>query len=100
MKCIIHRCRRSLSALLLALAAMPLAAHADLNIFATVPEWGALVSVLGGDKVKTFTATAPLQDPHHIQARPSLIGRARNAQRALLTLLMRPMRRARISIAP
>ena len=85
MKCIIHRCRRSLSALLLALAAMPLAAHADLNIFATVPEWGALVSVLGGDKVKTFTATAPLQDPHHIQARPSLIGRARNAQLVVAT---------------
>ena len=85
MKCTIQRCRRSLSALLLALAAMPLAAHADLNIFTTVPEWGALVNALGGDKVKTFTATAPLQDPHHIQARPSLIGRARNAQLVVAT---------------
>ena len=85
MKSIPHRCRRALSALLLALAAMPLVAHADLNIFTTVPEWGALVNALGGDKVKNFTATAPLQDPHHIQARPSLIGRARNAQLVVAT---------------
>src|SRR6266542_5797517 len=54
-------------------------ALAILNVFATVPEWGALVEELGGDKVKVYTATNALQDPHHVEARPSLIARARNA---------------------
>ena len=26
-------------------------AHAELNVFATVPEWGALATEIGGDKV-------------------------------------------------
>ena len=54
-------------------------ARADLNVFATVPEWGALVTELGGDKVKVYTATNALQDPHHVEAKPSLIARARSA---------------------
>lgn len=61
----------------LALAAMP--AFAALKIFATVPEWGALAQEIGGDKVEVFVATSGLQDPHHIQARPALIARARAA---------------------
>lgn len=59
--------------------------RAELNIFATVPEWGALVQALGGDQVKVFVATAAQQDPHHIQARPSLIARARSAQLVIAT---------------
>ena len=85
MKFVSQRCRRALCTLLLASAVVPLAAHADLNVFSTVPEWGALVGALGGNKVKNFTATAPMQDPHRIQARPSLIGRARNAQLVVAT---------------
>ena len=61
------------------------AVRAELNIFATVPEWGALAEALGGDKVKVFVATAAQQDPHHIQARPSLIARARGAQLVIAT---------------
>jgi zinc/manganese transport system substrate-binding protein len=61
------------------------AVRAELNIFATVPEWGALAQALGGDQVKVFVATAAQQDPHHIQARPSLIARARNAQLVIAT---------------
>jgi len=53
--------------------------HAALNVFATVPEWGALAQELGGDKLKVFVATNALQDPHHVEAKPSLITRARNA---------------------
>ena len=60
-------------------------AHADLKVFATVPEWGALAETLGGDKVKVFTATTGLQDPHRIQARPSLIARARTANLVIAT---------------
>src|SRR5207253_631559 len=60
-------------------------AFADLNVFASVPEWGALVQELGGDKVKVYVATNPLQDPHHVEAKPSLIARARNADLIIAT---------------
>ena len=62
-----------------------LRAHADLSVFATVPEWGALVEELGGDKVKVYTATTALQDPHRVEARPSLIARARGADLVVAT---------------
>lgn len=55
------------------------AASAALNVFACEPEWAALAGELGGDKVSAFSATTARQDVHHIQARPSLIARARNA---------------------
>ena len=49
---------------LLSLLSLP--AFASLNIFATVPEWGALAKEIGGDKVSIYTATSALQDPHRI----------------------------------
>jgi len=60
-------------------------AFAALNVFATVPEWGALAEELGGDKVKVYTATNALQDPHHVEAKPSLIARARGADLVVAT---------------
>ena len=60
-------------------------AHAALSVFATVPEWGALAEEIGGDKVKVYTATNGLQDPHHVEARPSLIGKARGADLVVAT---------------
>ena len=68
----------------LAAAGMP-AAEAALSVLATVPEWGALVQELGGDKVKVNVATTALQDPHHVEARPSLIARARGADLVVAT---------------
>src|SRR2546423_15595952 len=56
-----------------------LPASAALNVFACEPEWGALAQELGGEKVAVFSATTALQDPHRIEARPSLIARIRNA---------------------
>lgn len=67
------------------LAAFAMSAHAELNVFATVPEWGALASELGGDKVKVYTATNALQDPHHVEARPSLIAKMRSADLVVAT---------------
>src|SRR6187455_967873 len=67
------------------LAAWSLSTFADLNILATVPEWGALAQELGGDKVKVYTATTALQDPHRVEARPSLIARARGADLVVAT---------------
>jgi zinc/manganese transport system substrate-binding protein len=54
-------------------------AHANLRVFACEPEWGALASEIGGDKVSVYNATTGGQDPHQIQARPSLIAKARQA---------------------
>lgn len=71
--------------LLLAASFVALPAWAALNVFATVPEWGALAQEIGGDKVAVFTATSGLQDPHRIQAKPSLISRARNADLLVAT---------------
>ena len=56
-----------------------------LNVFATVPEWAALAQEIGGDRLKIVTATGALQDPHRIEAKPSLIARARNADLLLAT---------------
>ena len=64
-----------LMTILLAAASVP--ALAALQVFATVPEWGALAREIGGDKVSVFTATTGLQDPHRIEARPSLLAQAR-----------------------
>lgn len=61
------------------------AASADLNVFACEPEWASLTKELGGDKVSIYTATTAAQDPHHIQARPSLIARARAADLVVCT---------------
>ncbi|MEQ1913606.1 MAG: zinc ABC transporter solute-binding protein [Sideroxydans sp.] len=54
-------------------------ADATLNVFACEPEWAALTQELAGDKASVYTATGALQDPHRIEARPSLIAKARRA---------------------
>lgn len=74
---------RSLLLLLLTMLALP--AHAALKVFATVPEWGALAKEIGGENVEVFVATHALQDPHQVQARPSLIARARSADLIVAT---------------
>jgi zinc/manganese transport system substrate-binding protein len=67
----------------LLLAATP--AAAALRVFACEPEWGALAQELGGSNVEVSVATTALQDPHQIQAKPSLIARTRNADLVLCT---------------
>jgi zinc/manganese transport system substrate-binding protein len=78
--------RHTLFALLAApLVLLALPAHAALRVFACEPEWGALAQELGGSLVEVSVATSALQDPHHIQAKPSLIARARNADLVVCT---------------
>ncbi|MBL0125403.1 MAG: zinc ABC transporter substrate-binding protein [Betaproteobacteria bacterium] len=67
------------------LSATALPAAATLNVFTCEPEWAALALELGGDKVKVTSATTALQDVHHVEARPSLIARARNADLLVCT---------------
>jgi zinc/manganese transport system substrate-binding protein len=58
---------------------------AALNLFACEPEWGALAKELAGEKASIYVATTALQDPHRIEARPSLIARARSADLVVCT---------------
>lgn len=67
----------------LAFAASPV--FSALNIFATVPEWGSLAQAIGGTQVQVYTATTALQDPHRIEAKPSLIAKARRADLVIAT---------------
>lgn len=68
---------------LLALTAQP--ALAALKVLACEPEWAALATELGGDRVRVMSATSAAQDPHRVEARPSLLARARNADLLLCT---------------
>lgn len=60
-------------------------AAAALSIFACEPEWGSLARELAGEKASIYVATTALQDPHRIEARPSLIARARTADLMVCT---------------
>lgn len=73
---------------LIMVLSLPLYAHpiyAQINVFACEPEWAALARALGGDAVKVTSATTAMQDPHHIQARPSLIAKMRRADLLVCT---------------
>ena len=77
------RILRVLAALGSAIVALP--AMAALNVFACEPEWGALAQELAGDRVSVYSGTTALQDPHRIEARPSLIARVRSADLVICT---------------
>jgi zinc/manganese transport system substrate-binding protein len=57
----------------------PLSAHA-LKALTCEPEWAAIITEIGGDKVQVSSATTATQDPHRIEARPSLIAKTRSAE--------------------
>jgi zinc/manganese transport system substrate-binding protein len=83
-------------------------AQATLNVFACEPEWAALAEELGGDRLEIYSATTARQDPHRIEARPSLIAKARKANLLICTgaeleigwlpLLLRRAGNARIQV--
>ena len=60
-------------------------AQATLNVFACEPEWAALAAELGGDRLEIYSATTARQDPHRIEARPSLIAQVRKADLLICT---------------
>jgi zinc/manganese transport system substrate-binding protein len=69
--------------LVVLVAAMP--AHATLRVLATTPDWAALVTELGGDRVNVYAATSAFQDVHRVEAKPSLVARARTADLVVAT---------------
>ena len=73
----------AMSLILLGLAAP--AARAALNVLTCEPEWAALTQELAGDLANVSSATTAQQDPHHIEARPSLQARARRADLLICT---------------
>ncbi|NOQ68775.1 MAG: zinc ABC transporter solute-binding protein [Gammaproteobacteria bacterium] len=70
---------------LLLLLGLPGITQAKLNVFACEPEWAALVKELSNGEINIYSATTSSQDPHHIQARPSLIAKARRADLLICT---------------
>ena len=73
---------RLFSLLLLLIA--PLSANA-LDVFACEPEWASLVRELAGDNAIITIATTAFQDPHNLQAKPSLIAATRRADLLVCT---------------
>ena len=69
----------------LALLSVSVTADAKLNVFACEPEWAALAEELGGANIEASSATTAFQDPHYIQARPSLIAKVRRADLVICT---------------
>jgi zinc/manganese transport system substrate-binding protein len=74
---------RSAVALLILAAALP--AHAALKVLATTSDWAALVNEIGGEQVNVYVATSALQDVHRVDAKPSLVARARTADLVVAT---------------
>ena len=66
-------------AIVMSLTVTPAPARAAMRVLATTPEWAALTRELGGDKVDVYAATSAFQDVHRVDAKPSLVARARNA---------------------
>jgi zinc/manganese transport system substrate-binding protein len=71
--------RNLIGAGLIAMLAIAAPAQAAIKVLATTADWGALATELGGDKVNVYTATNALQDVHQVDAKPSLVARARTA---------------------
>ena len=63
---------------------LPVGANA-LEVFACEPEWASLVSELAGDAANVTVATTAFQDPHRLQAKPSLIAAIRKADLVICT---------------
>jgi len=73
---------KTINALCAALAStlvLASAAHAKLNVVATLPDFGALATQIGGDKIDVTVLAKPTEDPHFVDARPSFVVKLRNA---------------------
>src|SRR5688572_31718970 len=58
-----------MSVLLLGVAS----ARAELNVVASLPDFGAIAEVIGGKAVKVTTIARGSEDPHFVDARPSFV---------------------------
>jgi len=65
--------------LALCILILALPSQAAVRVLATTTDWAALTKELGGDRVDVYTATTAMQDVHRVEAKPSLVARARTA---------------------
>ena len=64
----LSRCKFiAITATILILSSMHGRASDAVNVFACEPEWAALAKEIGGERVKTFSATHAAQDPDKIR---------------------------------
>lgn len=71
--------------LLLVLAGLVSVEANALEAFACEPEWGSLAAEIGGGRLDITVATTAFQDPHRLEARPSLIAAIRRADLIVCT---------------
>jgi zinc/manganese transport system substrate-binding protein len=64
----------------LAWLSFTLAAQAKLNVVATTPDFAAVAKAIGGDHVEITSLAQPTEDPHFVDAKPSLILKLNRAQ--------------------
>jgi zinc/manganese transport system substrate-binding protein len=67
------------AALALFFLSLALPSQAAIRVLATTADWGALTQELGGEHVDVYVATTAMQDVHRVEAKPSLVARARTA---------------------
>ena len=65
--------------LVLAVLLATVPAAAAVKVVATVPDLAALAKAVGGDKVTVISLALPTQDPHFVDAKPSLVIDLNNA---------------------
>lgn len=54
-------------------------AQAKLNVVATLPDYAALATSIGGDLIDVTSMGKPTEDPHFVDARPSFVVKLKNA---------------------
>ena len=77
--------KQLITAISYSLLLLSLPVSAKVNVFACEPEWKALAEQLGGRHINAYAATTAFQDPHYIEARPSLIAKTRQADLLVCT---------------
>lgn len=69
----IARLALAAGAFALAAAALPHPAHAGLKVVSSIPILGSLAKEVGGDRVEVQSLAKGYQDPHFVEAKPSLM---------------------------
>lgn len=64
---------RSAASFLVLLLGLPLTAHARLKVVATTADFAAVAEAVGGDRVEVTSLAKPTEDPHFVDAKPSLL---------------------------
>ena len=67
------------------MAALSSVANAAVNVVTTIPDFGAIAKEVGGSHVKVIALVKATQDPHFVDAKPSLMVKLNKADLLLVT---------------